>query len=77
MILKDNEILRCPKCGGKIFYATAHVTQDWEIDDNGMFVQCINDCTEVTHEPDKEDILECKSCGYSDTGKNFLEVTKK
>ena len=29
MILKDNEIMRCPKCGGKSFCATAHVTQDW------------------------------------------------
>ena len=34
MILKENEVLRCPRCGGKTFCATAHVTQDWELDDS-------------------------------------------
>lgn len=51
MILKENEVLRCPRCGGKTFCATAHVTQDWELDDSGTFVRCLNDCIEVTHEP--------------------------
>lgn len=49
MILKENEVLRCPRCGGKTFCATAHVTQDWELDDSGTFVRCLNDCIEVTH----------------------------
>lgn len=73
MILKDNEVLRCPKCGGKKFIATAHVTQDWEIDNSGTFIQCLNDCVEVTHEPDTEDILQCKICGYSDAGEKFID----
>ena len=50
MILKENEVLRCPRCGGKTFCATAHVTQDWELDDSGTFVRCLNDCIEVFEE---------------------------
>ena len=65
MILKENEVLRCPRCGGKTFCATAHVTQDWELDDSGTFVRCLNDCIEVTHEPDKEDVWDCKTCAAS------------
>ena len=72
MILKENEVLRCPRCGGKTFCATAHVTQDWELDDSGTFVRCLNDCVEVTHEPDREDVWDCKTCGYSDAGEKFV-----
>ena len=72
MILKENEVLRCPRCGGKTFYATAHVTQDWELDDSGTFVRCLNDCIEVTHGPDREDVWDCKTCGYSDAGEKFV-----
>lgn len=71
MILKENEVLRCPRCG-KTFCATAHVTQDWELDDSGTFVRCLNDCIEVTHEPDREDVWDCKTCGYSDAGEKFV-----
>lgn len=52
--------------------ATAHVTQDWELDDSGTFVRCLNDCVEVTHEPDREDVWDCKTCGYSDAGEKFV-----
>lgn len=72
MILKENEVLRCPRCGGKTFCATAHVTQDWELDDSGTFVRCLNDCIEVTHEPDREDVWDCETCGYSDAGEKFV-----
>ena len=62
---------QCPRCGSKCFCVTAHVTQDWIVDENGMFLRSINDCVEVTHSPDDEDIWECESCGYSGTGKEF------
>lgn len=56
MLLRDGEKMRCPICGGTVFCATAHVTQDWELDETGTFQKCLNDCVEVTHFPDKDDI---------------------
>ena len=63
---------RCPKCGAETFYATAHVTQDWLIDCYGNFVRSENDCLEVTHRPDENDVFDCAKCGYCDAGKKFL-----
>lgn len=68
---------RCPKCGGFRFAVTAHVTQDWEVDDQGQFVRCTNDCVEVTHSPDMEDLWGCVDCGYSAEGKEFLVENQK
>ncbi len=39
MELKEKEVLRCPKCGGKRFNSTAHVTQDWELNEEGTFTK--------------------------------------
>ncbi len=72
MVLKDGERMRCPLCGGTIFCATAHVTQDWELNETGTFQECLNDCVEVTHFPDAEDIWDCKQCGHSAPGKEFI-----
>lgn len=44
-----NHKYRCPVCGAKSFEVTAHVTQDWEIDCNGTFLEALNECVEVTH----------------------------
>ena len=75
MVLKDNEIMCCPKCGGKVFCATAHVTQDWELDESGTFQKCLNDCVEVTHFPDANDVWDCKQCGFSAAGSEFIART--
>ena len=61
----------CPKCGGVGFFVTAHVCQDWEVDEEGEYVKVMNECSQVTHFPDDEDIWECVNCGYSDAGKEF------
>ena len=66
---------KCPKCGCTKFHATAHVTQDWEVDQNGNFVKSLNDCVEVTHFPDDEDVWDCANCGYSAAGSEF-EITE-
>lgn len=77
MNLKENEVLRCPKCGGKEFFASAHVVQDWELDAYGNFSKCVDDCIEVTHYPDREDVWDCKTCGYSGAGETFITTKDK
>lgn len=62
---------KCPKCGCQSFNVTAHVTQDWVVDEYGNFLRCEDDCVEVTHRPDDEDVWNCANCGYSASGKEF------
>jgi len=62
---------RCPKCGGKQFLVTAHVTQGWVVDENGDFVEALNDCEMVTHHPDDDDLWMCRECAYEDAGDKF------
>ena len=45
-----------------------------ELDETGTFQKCLNDCVEVTHFPDKDDIWDCKKCGYSSAGRALLFV---
>lgn len=47
---------RCPKCGADSFFVTVHVAQDWCVDGDGEFLECANDCIEITHKPDDDDI---------------------
>ena len=58
----------CPYCGCQRFLVTAHVTQDWIVDGNGEFVECTDDCVEVTHKPDDEDIWQCADCDFDAPG---------
>jgi predicted RNA-binding Zn-ribbon protein involved in translation (DUF1610 family) len=62
---------RCPNCGGKQFIVSAHVVQEWLVDDHGCFEQLIEDCIEIAHEPDDSDIWECNDCGHEAPGYEF------
>ena len=62
---------RCPKCGAMSFYVAAHVTQDWVVDKNGDWIRTKDDCVEVTHFPDDDDVWDCAICGFSAAGKEF------
>ena len=62
---------KCPKCGHDAFYVTAHVTQDWMVDCNGDFLSVIDDCVEVAHFPNDDDLWECTKCSYNDIGYKF------
>ena len=53
----------CPNCGGRDFYTTAHVMQEWLVHDDGEFVAVSTDCLEVTHGPDDDNIWTCVKCG--------------
>ena len=67
----------CPKCGGKQFDVSAHVVQNWVVDENGAFLECTNACTEVTHEPDDQDMWTCTTCRFSDAGEKFNTVVEQ
>lgn len=45
------------------FITTAHVTQEWRVDEEGSFEEVITECLEVTHKPDAGNIWVCDSCG--------------
>ena len=62
---------KCPKCGHSKFYVTAHVTQDWLVDENENHLETQNECVEITHKPDDEDVWVCEECGYDASGKEF------
>ena len=63
----------CPICGSLSFGVTAHVTQDWKIDCMGTFLEAIDECVEVTHQPDNNDIWDCYGdCFLSTDGQTFV-----
>lgn len=48
------------------------ITQDWELNEFGTFQKILDDCLEVTHEPDRDDVWDCAKCGYSGAGSEFV-----
>jgi ribosomal protein L37AE/L43A len=62
---------RCPNCGNNKFIVTAHVVQEWIVDEAGYFIECESECLDVIHSPDDEDIWQCSKCGYENTGVVF------
>lgn len=55
---------KCPESNKhKKFGVTAHVTQDWIVNEFGDFTSCTNVCVEVTHRPNKNDVATCVTCG--------------
>jgi virulence-associated protein VagC len=54
----------CPKNPShKEFSTTAHVTQEWKVDERGDYIEEIDACSEVNHEPDDESTYSCLICG--------------
>ena len=53
----------CPRCGGKEFFTTAHVAQEWKVNEKGNFIECTEDCIEVDAGPDDDNIWFCAKCG--------------
>lgn len=62
---------KCPKCGCETFYVSAHVVQDWKVNNDGDFLEVIDDCAMVDHFPDDEDMWECANCSYNAVGYKF------
>jgi len=52
----------CPNGCNTGFIATAHVVQEWKVDSVGNFLETTDDCVEVTHKPDPDNIWNCTKC---------------
>lgn len=52
----------CPKCGNRKFLTTAHVMQEWEVDEDGEFISCADECLQVSFGPDDDNIWRCSEC---------------
>lgn len=52
----------CPKCGNRTFSTPVHVMQDWEVDEDGEFISCLNDCLQVSFSADDGNIWSCMKC---------------
>jgi len=53
----------CPKnLKHKRFLTTAHVMQEWVVDEHGNFIKCADDCLEVTEEPSPCNVWHCNVC---------------
>lgn len=54
----------CPKDKNhKQFYTTAHVVQEWKVNENGDFLEVATDCLEISSFPSKDNIWRCAICG--------------
>ena len=53
----------CPKNPKhKRFSTTAHVAQEWLVDEHGEFLSLIDGCLDTTHKPDPGNIWYCCEC---------------
>ena len=53
----------CPNCGGKTFYTTAQIVQEWMVDEFGKRISVATECLEVMREPDDSINWICAQCG--------------
>jgi hypothetical protein len=54
---------KCPKSSDhKRFITVAHISQDWEVDENGHWLNTIEDL-ETVHGPDSGNTWQCAVCG--------------
>jgi hypothetical protein len=64
--------ITCPKNPAhNRFEVSAHVAQLWLVDEEGNFMEEIDGCSEVTHEPDSQSMFICQAC---DPGEEVLGV---
>lgn len=49
----------CPNGCKDGFFTTAHIMQEWKVDEEGNFIELEQDCLEVTSSPQDENIWTC------------------
>lgn len=45
------------------FSATAHVLEEWKVDEHGTFREVLSPSLEVSHRPQADDLFLCLACG--------------
>jgi len=64
MIIGKKAVCPNPDCDSKQFYATAHVTEEWVVDEDGYFTELAKSYDQdVLHSPDEHDLWVCVKCG--------------
>ena len=67
----------CPNGCNASFYTTGHVMQEWEVDEQGTFISVSEECIQVTHDVDYDNIWTCTKCGAAGiTVKTLDELTQ-
>lgn len=68
----------CPYCGHNRFSVIVHIAQEWEVDENGNFLNVLQDCTDVDTSPAEAEIWQCMSCGGEHSERSiYLSETEK
>ncbi len=64
MAIDDGIVAVCPKDPThEHFSTTGHVCQEWSVDRKGNFESVLEDCLQVTANPDRDNIWACTTCG--------------
>ena len=53
----------CPNGCNTNFTTTGHIMQEWEVDCKGNFVSVTDECLQMTHGADFDNIWTCIVCG--------------
>lgn len=54
----------CPNdLNHKKFFTTAHIAQEWVVDENGNFLEIATECTDIVAAPDSGNTWTCMECG--------------
>ena len=65
----------CPNGCNANFITTAHVVQEWKVDNEGNFIEALHDCIEVAHRPDTDNIWSCAKCRAEGHLENMADDT--
>ena len=56
--------IKCPQnTMHKSFSVSAHIAQEWEVDEKGEFKSVLTECLDTVHRPDSNDLYTCNECG--------------
>lgn len=73
MVLKENQVLRCPICGKMRFSTTFQMEEHWDINESMQLVdKSTCTCTRILKHPDENTLCACVHCNYEAPLKEFV-----